>query len=87
MQQFTHTVQLKAILHAQPAGQLARAAKSYEGTTIKITKGCKTVKASQMLLVMGLAIADGDTIVVTAEGPEEEEAIMTMRNFFMHSLI
>lgn len=86
MQQFTYTVQCNTVLHARPAGQLARAAKSYNGTVITITKNDRTVKVSQLLNLMSLAITNGDEIIVTTEGPDEEEAIATIKNFFKGSL-
>lgn len=87
MQQFTYTVQCNTVLHARPAGQLARAAKSYKDTAITITKRGRTVKASQLLKLMSLEIANGDEIVVTAEGPDEDEAITTIMNVLRGSLI
>lgn len=86
MQQFTYTVQCNTVLHARPAGQLARAAKSYKGTVITISKNSRTVKVSQLLNLMSLAITNGDEIIVTAEGPDEDEAIATIRNFLKGSL-
>ena len=80
MQQFTYIVRCATVLHARPAGQLARAAKSYKDTVITITKGDRTVKVSQLLNLMSLAISNGDEIIVTAEGPDEDEAIATIKN-------
>lgn len=87
MQQFTYTVHCDTVLHARPAGQLARAANSYKGTAITITKNCRTVKASQLINLMSLSIANGDEILVTAEGPDEDEAIATFRNLLKGSLM
>lgn len=87
MQQFTYIVQCNAVLHARPAGQLARAAKSYKDTVITITKGDRTVRVSQLLNLISMAIANGDEIIVTAEGPDEDEAIATIKNILKGSLI
>lgn len=87
MQQFTYIVQCDTGLHACPAGQLARAAKSYKDTVITITKGDRTVRVSQLLKLISMAIAKGDAILVTAEGPDEEEAIVTMENILKGSLL
>lgn len=87
MQQFAHTVRCATVLHARPAGQLARAAKSYKDTVITITKGDRTVKVSQLLSLMSLAIANGDKIIVTAEGPDEDEAIATIKNVLEGNLM
>lgn len=86
MQQFMCTVQCGAVFHVRPAGQLANMAKSYVDTVITITKNDKTVKASQLVRLMSLSLTNGDDILVTAEGPDETEAIETIRNFFRGSL-
>ena len=80
-------MQCDSVLHARPAGQLARAAKSYKDTVITITKGDKTAKVSQLLKLISMAIANGDEIIVTAEGPDEDEAIATIENILKGSLI
>lgn len=80
MKQFTYTVRGNTVLHARSAGQLARAAKSYNTTVTAITKNGRTVKISQLLNLMSLSIVGGDKIIVTAEGPDEDEAIVTIEN-------
>ena len=86
MQRFTYIVQCSTGIHARPAGQLARAAKSYEGTVVTMTKGGRTVKVSQLLNLMSLSIANGDEITVCAEGPDEDEVIETIRNILRGEL-
>ena len=65
MQQLICTVKCNTVLHARPAGEISRAAKVYEDTFITITKGEMTVKASQLIRLMSLAIKNGDEITVT----------------------
>ena len=54
MTQFTYTITDPLGIHARPAGQLAKLAKSFADTTATITKGEKTVKLSQLMMLMGL---------------------------------
>ena len=86
MQQFTYTVHDPLGIHARPAGIIAKMAKPYADTVFTITKGDKTVKASQLMKLMSLAVKNGDEVVVAAEGPAEEAAIAEMKKFFDENL-
>ncbi|MCD7858337.1 MAG: HPr family phosphocarrier protein [Clostridiales bacterium] len=86
MRQFTHIVQSPNGLHARPAGLLAKQAKTYADTVITLTRGEKTVRASQLLRVLNLGIQQGDVVTVTIEGAEEETAWNDMRAFFALNL-
>ena len=86
MQQFTYVINDPLGLHARPAGLLAKLAKPYADTVITVTKGDKTVKASQLMKLMSLAAKNGDEVTVAAEGPEEEAAIAALKAFFEENL-
>jgi len=72
-------------IHARPAGQLAKEAKNFGETTISVTKGDKTVKASQLMKLMGLGVKKGDEVTVSAEGGDEAAAIDAMKAFFKNN--
>ena len=86
MKQFQFTVQDPLGIHARPAGLFAKLAKEYKDTVITITKDGSTVKASQLMKLMGLAVKQGSEVTVAAEGPTEDEAISAMRKFFEENL-
>ncbi len=86
MIQFSYTIRDELGIHARPAGQLAKVAKSFEPTVISITKEGKTVKASQLMKLMGLAIKKGHEITITVEGEREEEAAAAMKKFLEENL-
>ena len=86
MQQFTFTVKDPLGIHARPAGIIAKMAKPYADTVITITKGDKTVKASQLMKLMSLAVKNGDEVTVAAEGPQEDAAIEALKAFFAENL-
>ena len=86
MKQFTYTIKDELGIHARPAGLLAKAAKAYGDTVITVSKDGNTVKASQLMKLMGLGVKQGNEIVVAAEGPAEEEAIAAMQKFFEENL-
>ena len=82
MKQFNYVINDPLGLHARPAGLLAKLAKPYADTVISVTKGDKTVKASQLMKLMSLAAKNGDEVTVTVEGPEEEAAFKAVKAFF-----
>ncbi len=86
MKQFTYTIKDELGIHARPAGLLAKLAKGYAGTVITVSKDDKSVKASQLMKLMGMGIKQGNEIVVAAEGPDEEVAIAALEQFFKENL-
>ena len=86
MKQFTYTINDPLGIHARPAGLLAKAAKAYGDTVVTVTKDGNTVKASQLMKLMGLGVKQGNEITVSAEGPAEDEAIAAMQKFFEENL-
>ena len=86
MVQFNYTIQDELGIHARPAGLLAKLAKSFDPTAVSITKEGKTVKASQLMKLMALAVKKGNEITVTVEGEREEEAAAAMKQFLEENL-
>ena len=86
MKSFTYTITDPVGIHARPAGLLVKAAKAFAGTEISVTKGDKTAKSTQLMKLMGLGVQGGDTVTVTADGPDEEKAIAAMEQFFKKNL-
>lgn len=86
MKTITHVIQDPLGLHARPAGLLAKLAKSFEPTVVSITKDGKTVKASQLMKLMALAVKKGNEITVTVEGEKESEAAAAMKQFLEENL-
>ncbi len=86
MKAFDYTVKDELGIHARPAGLIAKMAKTYTDTVVTVTKKDKSVKASQLMKLMGLAVKKGDTVTVTVEGAKEEEAIVAFEEFFKANL-
>ena len=85
MKQFKYVITDELGIHARPAGMLAKLAKEYE-SKIQITKGEKTVAATQLLMLMGLAVKHGDEITISVEGADEEVAFDGIQTFFKENL-
>ena len=86
MKQFNYIITDPLGIHARPAGLLAKIAKGFGDTVVTVTKDGNTVKASQLMKLMGLGIKQGNEITVAAEGPAEDEIIAAMEKFFRENL-
>ncbi len=86
MKEFKYTITDPLGIHARPAGLLAKTAKSFGDTVVTVTKDGSTVKASQLMKLMGLGVKQGDTVTVAVDGPTEDEAIAAMQKFFEENL-
>lgn len=61
-------------LHARPASLLVEAAKGLDAE-ISVQKGAKNANAKSIMSVLALGAVTGDTVTVTAEGPDARSAI------------
>lgn len=86
MKQFEFTVSDPLGIHARPAGLLVKEAKAFADTTVTITKNGTTVKATQLMKLMGLGVKQGDVVTVAADGANEDAAIAAMSDFFQKNL-
>ena len=86
MKEFLCTITNPAGIDTRRAGLIVKIVKSYDDTVVTITKDRDTVKASQLMKLMGLSIKQGDEVSVVAEGPDEDDAIATMKTIFRENL-
>ena len=86
MTEFKYLIQDPIGIHARPAGLLAKLAKSFEGTTVYLTKGDNTVKASQLMKLMNLGVKAGDEVTIGVEGGDEAAAAAALEEFFKENL-
>jgi phosphocarrier protein HPr len=73
------TVVPKAGLHARPAAKFVKEAKSYT-SDITVSKGGTEANAKSSLRLMTLGAKHGDTVVIRAEGEDEESAVEALAN-------
>ncbi|MGN0512435.1 MAG: HPr family phosphocarrier protein [Lachnospiraceae bacterium] len=85
MKSFTYEINDELGLHARPAGLLVKEAKKFE-SKITLTKGEKTVSATQLMMIMGMAVKKGAEVTVSADGADEDAAIEAMEKFFKENL-
>lgn len=85
MKSFDYTIKDELGIHARPAGLLAKRAKEFE-SKITLKKGDRSALCSRLLSVMSLGIKQGDRVIVTAVGADEDEAAAAMKDFFENNL-
>ena len=85
MEKFHYIIKDELGIHARPAGLLVKEAGRYQ-SAIKIRKGEKEADAKRIFSIMGLACKCAEEIEVTAEGPDEKEAIQRIEVFFKEQL-
>lgn len=62
-------------LHARPASKVVEAANDYESTVTITSADGDSINAASMLAVTGLGVGPGDEVTLSADGPDEDEAI------------
>ena len=85
MKTFEFTVTDANGIHARPAGNLSKLAKTFK-STITIEKDGKKTDLTKLIAVMGMAVKKGNTVTVTAEGEDEEVACNAIQEFFNKNL-
>ena len=86
MKQFQYVINDPIGIHARPAGLLVKAAKALDSTITVEKQGGKSASATKLMAVMGLGVKGGDTVIVSAEGGNEDASIDAMETFFKENL-
>lgn len=85
MKEFTYKICDELGIHARPAGMAVKEAEKYK-SKLTVYKDEKSADLKKLFAVMALAVKKGDTVRVTAEGDDEEAAIMGVESFFKNNL-
>lgn len=81
MRGITLTVKFKEGLHARPAVKLIKLV-SKMSSQITLSKNGAFVPANSITAVLGTCVLCGDKITLRAEGPNEDEDITVLGEFF-----
>lgn len=74
------TINIPNGLEARPVALLVQVASQYE-SSIYVESEDKKVNAKSIMGMMSLGLASGEKVIVTAEGPDEEEAIDNIEKY------
>lgn len=85
MKEFTYVITDKEGIHARPAGELVKLAKSY-ASSVSVVKEGKKADAKKVFGLMGLGVKQGMEITVQVEGEDEETAAAALETFLKENL-
>jgi len=74
MKTYEYTINDELGIHARPAGLLVKEAGKYK-CRVTISKGLKSADVKKIFGLMGLGVKCGETICITCDGEDEEEAV------------
>ncbi|MEE8885207.1 MAG: HPr family phosphocarrier protein [Eubacteriales bacterium] len=74
------TIEISNGLETRPIAMLVQVASQYE-STIHLENGTKSVNAKSIMGMMTLGLDNGERVTVTADGPDEEEALKNVIKF------
>lgn len=79
----TIALQNKTGLHARPATDFVQLTKKFS-SDVYILKEEKRIDAKSIMGILSLALKNGDTFVIEAEGEDAEKTIEALDQFFMN---
>lgn len=85
MKEFTYIITDKEGIHARPAGELVKLAKTYT-SGILVLKDGKKADAKKVFGLMGLGAKQGMEITVQVEGEDEDAAAAAVETFLKENL-
>jgi len=65
-------------MHARPASLISEQAAKFSGTDIRIRNDQRTATARSMASLLTMGASQGDALVISAEGPEAEQAVQVL---------
>lgn len=85
MKEFTYIITDKEGIHARPAGELVKLAKTFT-STVSVIKDGKKADAKKVFGLMGLGVKQGMEIMIQVEGDDEEPAAAALETFLKENL-
>lgn len=79
------TIKLASGLEARPVAMLVQVASQFDSEIHVESKGGKTVNAKSIMGMMTLGLSAGETVVVTANGADEAEAVDKIEKYLSAS--
>jgi phosphocarrier protein HPr len=85
MKEFKYVITDPEGIHARPAGELIKTAKSF-GCSIKIAKDGKEADCKKIFAVMGLGVKKDMEVTFTFDGEDEDAAYEAVSEFMKANL-
>lgn len=85
MTEFAYTITDPNGIHARPAGLLVARMQEFQ-SAVSFAHGEKSADGKKLFALMKMRVKQNDTLVVRAEGPDEEAAIEAAKVFLQANL-
>ena len=85
MKEFKYVITDNEGIHARPAGELVKLAKSFEAS-VMIEKEGKKADCKKIFGLMGLAVKNGNEVTMTFDGADEDAACEAVEAFMKANL-
>ena len=85
MKEFQYTIKDNEGIHARPAGELVKLAKSFT-SSVTVEKDGKTADCKKIFALMGLGVKKDHQITVRIEGEDEASACEAISTFLSANL-
>lgn len=85
MKEFQYIITDSEGIHARPAGELVKLAKTFT-CSIRLTKDGKSGDCKKILGIMALAIKKGHQVTLTFDGADEDAAYEAVSKFMQENL-
>lgn len=78
----TVTIRNRAGLHTRPAAMIVKLAAQFKSDIYLVNEDNMRINAKSIIGVMTLAAAQGSTLKIIAEGPDEQAAVAALAELF-----
>lgn len=85
MTEILYTVTDELGIHARPAGMLVKLLQGFQSNISISCKG-KQADGKKLFALMSMGVKRGDTLLLTANGPDDADAAQAAERFFIESL-
>lgn len=85
MKEFKYTITDAEGIHARPAGELVKLAKTFE-SSVMLGKDGKSVDCKKIFGIMGLGVKQGNEVTFSIAGADEDTACEVISKFMSENL-
>ncbi|MFI3324787.1 MAG: HPr family phosphocarrier protein [Clostridia bacterium] len=85
MKSFKYIIKDEFGIHVRPAGLLVKEAKKLN-SKIFLEKDDAKIEATKLMAIMSMGVKQGDEILISVDGIDEDRAITAMKTFFENNL-
>ncbi|HIR56581.1 MAG TPA: HPr family phosphocarrier protein [Candidatus Gallacutalibacter pullicola] len=85
MKEFTYQIREQNGIHARPAAQLVKEAQKFS-SDLTVEKDGRSANLKKLFALMALNVRCGDKVVLSVSGPDEQNAMQSLKTFFQEYL-